>query len=303
MAALKNDGLAKALLQNGNRFGRQHVVFQSNQAYPAYVVRYRMLPATAAVHAVRVMSSTSRISVAVGNRCVYQDTPGHSFVVVVVNITTRQNEQATLFNIHEATRADAMIDVMSRLSEDEIVVVACGKRSIPRKWSAKVATVLQSLRSVGGSMHALNSPYVLVGAKQPHLLNGLVHEDHQRGKAAVSVDVRVIRHNRDSVAPTPQRHDAEQATDDMIPVYWQQQCNTKHGVVWKDVCLRSSELTAAYQSKTLQTKIDGQTVDLVNMKVRGVNIRCLNWKGETLPPLHRSTTPKYSPTSTCTIRI
>merc|ERR1712151_76850 len=89
---------------------------------------------------------------------------------------------------------------LANLDKDKIVVVVATNRSIPNKWSPTVVDVLRSLRSVGGSLHVLDCPYVLVGAAHPYLLNGLVHEDHQPGKAAVAVDVRVIRHNRDTVA-------------------------------------------------------------------------------------------------------
>merc|ERR1719331_3136838 len=92
--------------------------------------------------------------------------------------------------------------------------------------------MLRSLRSIGGSAHFLECPYALVAVKQPHLLTGLVHEDHQPAKAAVEVDVRVIQYNRDrSTARIARSHSDTDA--DMTPVRWQEQ--GKHTVtpmVW-----------------------------------------------------------------------
>ena len=38
--AAKGDRMAQALLAKGNLYGKQFVAFESNQAYPAYVVTY-----------------------------------------------------------------------------------------------------------------------------------------------------------------------------------------------------------------------------------------------------------------------
>ena len=38
--AAKGDRMAQALLAKGNVYGKQFVTFESNQAYPAYVVTY-----------------------------------------------------------------------------------------------------------------------------------------------------------------------------------------------------------------------------------------------------------------------
>ena len=39
-AATRGDRMAKTLLREGNKYGKQFVVFLSRQAYPAYVVTY-----------------------------------------------------------------------------------------------------------------------------------------------------------------------------------------------------------------------------------------------------------------------
>ena len=281
------------LLQNGNRFGRQHVVFRFKHAYPAYVVQYRMLPdATAdSLPVLRVLSSTRCISVTLGDQCLYKvnsRASKHAFVLVVVNLDTLKVVRENLFNIHTAASAKAMMTFLTTLGKDEIVVVAATNHSLPKQWSPVVVDVLRSLRSVGGSLHVLDRPYVLVGAAHPCLLNGLVHEDHQLGKAAVTVDVRVIRYNRDTAAFNLPRY-SNTSGDDMRPVRWQHQKNSRHGAMWQDLQLWSSQLTAAYQAGQVQVVIDGRTVDLVKMKMRSVNIRCLNWKGETLAPLSHPT--------------
>ena len=288
-ATVQKDRLAQVLLQNGKRFGRQHVVYQSKHAYPAYVVKYRMVTdATAAtLPVVRAQCSAKCISVSVGNACVYKANPRvseHAIVLVAVNFDTLVSAKATLFNIHDVAAAKAMITFLTNLGKDEIIVVAATNRSIPSKWSPVVVDVLRSLRSVGGSLHVLDCPYVLVGAAHPYVLNGLVHEDHQPGKAAVVVDARVIQHNRNTVTPNSRRSTGT-SSDDMIPVRWQRQNNSRHGPMWKDLRGWSSQLTAAYQAGQGQVVIGGCTADLIHMKVRSVKIRCLNWKGETLAPL------------------
>lgn len=285
---MKKDRLAQMLLQNGHRLGRQHVIYQSKRAYPAYVVTYRMVPdATATtLPVVKVQSSTRCISVSVGDDCVYKAKPRaseHAFVLVTININTLKAASAALFNIHHGGDAKALMEFIAALSEDDIVVVAATNRSIPSKWSPVVVDVLRSLRRVGGSLHALDCAYVLVGAKHPYLFNGLAHEDHQPGKAAVAVDMRVIRHNRDSVA-TNFRPRRGTSRDDMIPVRWQYKHKTH---VWTDLLLWSSHLTAAYQDGQVQPAINGRTADLVKMKMQGFKIRCLNWRGETLSPLRQ----------------
>ena len=103
-------------------------------------------------------------------------------------------------DIHAETYWYARACVYNRVCAYEIVAVATSNLSIPSKRFPDVVDVLRSLRSIGGSAHALDCPYVLVGAKHPCLLNGMAHEDHQSGKAAVAVDMRVIRHNRDTAA-------------------------------------------------------------------------------------------------------
>ena len=294
-ARLRNDHLAKTLLQNGNRFGRQHVVFQPKHAYPSYVVKYRMVSyASTARNVVRVQSSTKNISVTVAGKYVYKKHPrtsGHLFVLVVVSVDTLKVVSTTVFNIHEVAGAKGMNEFISNFRTspgEDILVVAATNRSMPRKLSPVTTDVLQSLRSVGGSLHVLDRAYVLVGAAHPCLLNGLVHEDHQLGKAAVTVDVRVIRYNRDTDSFNLPRY-SNTSGDDMRPVRWQHQKNSRHGAMWQDLQLWSSQLTAAYQAGQVQVAIDGRTVDLVKMKMRSVNIRCLNWKGETLAPLSHPT--------------
>ena len=288
-ALLNNDSVAEALLQNGNRFGRQHVVFRSKHAYPAYVVEYRIIP-DKTLPLVRAQCSAQGVSVSVGRKRVYDKTtssrtPEDTFAIVVVNINTLQTAKATAFNIHNVAAAKAMIRFIASLGEDEIGVVAATKRCIPRNASAVVVDVLRALRSVGGSLHVLDCPYVLVCSKHPCLLNGLVHEDHQPGTAAVSVDVRVIQHNRGTIAPCPQMPSTTYGND-VIPARWQFQDNRSlHGATWKDIREWSSQLTAAYRAGQARTMVDDRAVDLVKMKMGGLKIRCLNWKGETLSPL------------------
>ena len=217
-----NDRVAQTLLQNGNRFGRQHVVFQSKHAYPTYMVEYRMAPdaVAATLPVVRAQCSAQCICVSVAGKCVYKTNRRaleDVFAIVVVNLDTLKAERATLFNIHNTAAARAMIKFVTALGKDEIVVVAATKCSIPTKESPMMVDVLRSLRSVGGSLHALDGPYVLVGAKHPHFLNGLVHEDCQSGKAAVAVDVRVIEHNRNTATPNLHKRNSTDG-DDMIPV-------------------------------------------------------------------------------------
>ena len=110
--------------------------------------------------------------------------------------------------------------------------------------------------------------------------------DHQPTEAAVEVDVRVIRHNRDSpIIPIAQHHSVMDA--DMIPVRWQQQDKRNpNGVAWGELREVGPQLTTAYQANDQHVVINGHTVDLMKMKIRGgPKIRCLNLKGETLAPL------------------
>ena len=217
----------------------------------------------------------------------------HAFVLLVVSFDTLKVVSTTTFNIHEVAGANAMVEFLSNFVTspgEDILVVAATNRSMPRNISLVLTSVLRSLRTVGGSLHVLDQSYVLVGAKNTSLLNGLVHEDHQSGKAAVAVDVRVIRHNRDSVTVYPRSHGGMDR-EEMTPVRWQWQknANNHHGAAWQDLRRWSAKLTSAYQRGTVKVTIDGQVVDLMKMKVQEVKIRCLNWKGETLPPLCRST--------------
>ena len=177
----------------------------------------------------------------------------------------------------------------NRVCAYEIVAVATSNLSIPSKRFPDVVDVLRSLRSIGGSAHALDCPYVLVGAKHPCLLNGMAHEDHQSGKAAVAVDMRVIQHNRDTAAFNV-RGSSNRSGDDMVPVRWQRQSKRNtHAASWQDLRLWASRLTTAYEAGRVQVVIDGRVVDLVKMEVQGFKIRCLNWRGETLVPLYNST--------------
>ena len=291
-ARAKQDRLAKRLLQNGNRFGRQHVVFQARHAYPAYVVKYSLKPegAIAKLPVVRVQSSVQCISVTVAGKNLYSAKPRemeHSLVLVKMNYNTLAYGKESVFKLHQA-EAGSVTTYLSSLTPDEIVVVAAPKLSVRTRFSPIMADVLRSLRSIGGSLHFLDCPYVLVGAKQPHLLTGLVHEDHQSTKAAVEVDLRVIRYNRDTpIAPIAQSH--SDPLSDMNPVRWQQGKRNSHGVVWEDFRQVGPQLTAAYQAKDVHVVINGLTVDLPKMKVRGgPMIRCLNSQGEILAPI----TPK-----------
>ena len=288
-AQAKQDHLAKRLLQNGNRFGRQYVVFQARHAYPAYVVKYSLEPDTAIAKLpmVKVESSSQCISVTLAGEIVYRANPRelkHSLLLVKVNFNTRKSDKVTLFEIHQA-EAGSMTDYLSSLTLEEVVVVAAAKLPARNRLSPVMTDMLRSLRSIGGTLHFLECPYVLVGAKQPHLLAGLVHEDHQPTKAAVEVDLRVIRYNRDRpIAPIAQNRSDPHA--DMTPVRWQQGKRNRHGVVWEDLLKVGPQLTAAYQTKKAQVEINGLTVDLSKMKVRGgPMIRCLNYKGEILAPL------------------
>ena len=207
------------------------------------------------------------------------------FVIVIVNLNTLKTAKVTVFNIHKVSGAKAMIELITGLDTDDVVVVAGSKRCIPSKRSQMVIDVFRCLRSVGGSLHVLDCPYVLVGAKTPHVLNGLVHEDHQPDKAAVIVDMRVVRHNRNTTTLNiPKR----EGTDvyDMIPVRWQFQDNDNlHGVMWKDLRGWCTRLTEAYKDRNVQTTINTYAVDLVKMQMGRFKIRCLNWKGEILSPL------------------
>ena len=288
-ARVKHDRLAAKLLQNGNRFGRQHVVFQARHSYPAYVVKYSLKP-DAKLPVVKVQSSPHSISVTVGDGPVYKSKPrqlSHSFFFVSVNVSTLDHGRATTFDIREIESvAGSMEAYLASLTPNEIVVVAAPKLPLQTKGSPIMIDVLRSLRSIGGSLHVLDCPYVLVGATQPHLLDGLVHEDHQPTEAAIEVDLRVIRQNRDT--PTTTISQSHSVTDaDMTPVRWQQQDKRNpNGVAWEELRKVGPRLTAAYQTNDEHVVINGHTVDLVKMKVRGgPKIRCLNHKGETLAPL------------------
>ena len=64
--AAKGDRMAQALLAKGDVYGKQFVTFESNQAYPAYVVTYNYhtnLPPNA------FMPSSPRINAFKGVRC------------------------------------------------------------------------------------------------------------------------------------------------------------------------------------------------------------------------------------------
>ena len=246
----------------------------------------------ASLPVIRAQCSAERVSVSVCGKHVYKAsprTPEDIFALIVVNLNTFKVAEALVFRIHKVSGAKALIKFIADLGEDDIVVVAGTAGSVPSKRSETVVDVFRSLRSVGGSLHMLDSPYVLVGTKRPYLLNGLVHEDHQAVKAAVTVDMRVIRHNRDNADLSIKAFDSSDA-DDMIPVCWQYQDTSKpHGVTWQDLRGWCTELTEAYQSGQVQTIIEGHCVDLEKMKTRrGLKIRCLNWKGEILSPLCHS---------------
>ena len=245
--------------------------------------------AAATLPVIRAQCSALYVSVSVAGKYVYKAsprTPEDVFAFVIVNLNTFKVAKAAVFSIHKVSGAKAMIKFITALGEDYIVVVAGTSRSIPSKRSQMVVDVFRSLRSVGGSLHMLDCPYVLVGAKRPYLLNGLVHEDHQPVKAAVTVDMRVIQYNRDKTDPNMKNFDSTDP-DDMIPVCWQYQDTSKpHGVTWKVLQGWCTQLTEAYQSGQAQTIVDGDNVDLEKMKMRGCKIRCLNWKGEILSPLY-----------------
>ena len=288
-ARINGDRVAQALLQNGNQFGRQHVVFHSKHSYPAYVVRYRMTSDTAAatLPVIRAQCSGKCVCVSVAGKHAYKAnprTPEDVVVIVIVNLHTPKTGKVVVFNIHKVSGAKALIELITALGTDDIVVVAGTKRSIPSKRSQLVIDVFRSLRSVGGSLHTLDCQYVLVGAKHPYMLSGLVHEDHQPDKAAVIVDMRVIRHNRNTTTLNiPQREGTDEY--DMIPVCWQfQDNNNPHGVMWKDLARWCTQLTEAYKERHVQTTIGTYAVDLVKMKMGRFKVRCLNWKGEILPP-------------------
>ena len=274
--------MAEALLQNGNRFGRQHVVFRSKHSYPSYVVRYRVSSdaAAASLPVIRAQCSAQCVSVSVAGKQAFKGKPQDLFTIVVVNLKELKTTKTAIFSTHQASGAKSMIKYITSLKQDDIVVVAGTSRSIPSKRSQIVVDVLRSLRSVGGSLHMLDCPYVLVGAKRPYVLNGLVHEDHQPGKAAVAVDMRVIRYNRDTTDPRIKKFRGTDA-DDMIPKYWQFQ--DSDNPMWKDFRGWCSRLTEAYKYGCVKTAIDDHTVDFVKMKMGRFKIRCLNWKGEILP--------------------
>ena len=289
-ATVKHDRLAKKILQNGNRFGRQHVVFQARHAYPAYVVKYSLVPdnAIAKLPVVKVQSSPKCFHVTVAGKPVYRDNPRilkHSFLLAKINVVTLDVTEVTLFPEVKSV-AESMSNYFSSLKPDEVVVVAAAKLPAQSQVSPVMTDVMRSLRSVGGSLHFLNYPYVLVGTKQPHLLTGLVHEDHQPTKAAVEVDLRVIRYNlKRPITPVVQSSSDTEA--DMIPVRWQKQdTSNAHGVMWEDFQQVGPQLTAAYQAKEANAVVNGHTVDLMKMKVKGgPKIRCLNSKGQTLASL------------------
>ena len=76
----------------------------------------------------------------------------------------------------------------------------------------------------------------------------------------------------------------------LVSTEQQQNKSDSHGVAWEDFLKVGPQLTAAYQEKKLHVVINGHTVDLVKMKVRGgPKIRCLNSKGQTLAPLTHPT--------------
>ena len=286
-ARINGDRVAQELLQNGNRFGRQHVVFHSKHAYPTYAVRYRMLSSMAAamLPVIRAECSAQCVSITIAGKQIYKAKPQIVFAIVVVNLNTLVAAKATIFNIHEVSGGEDMIEFITALGKDDIAVVVGPNHSVPSHRSQIVIDVLRSLRSVGGSLHMLECPYVLVGAKHPYVLNGLVHEDHQPGKAAVAVDMRVIRHNRNTVTLKTQKPESVDA-DDMLPVCWQFQDNdTPHGAMWKDIRGWHTHLTEAYKDKRAQMTMDTYAVNLSTMKMGRYKIRCLNWKGETLSPL------------------
>ena len=297
-ARVKHDPLAAKLLQNGNRFGRQHIVFQTRHSYPAYVVKYTLDADVAKLPVVKVQSSLKSIRVSVANETVYNSNLyihntawKDSLVFVSVNFRTLDCGKVNIFNIREQSVEESMTAYLSSLKPDEIVLVAAAKLPAQSEFSRIMTNVLPSLRSIGGSMHVLDCPYVLVGSKQPHLLAGLVHEDHQPTKAAVEVDVRVIRYNHDRPIPTVLQSHSD-THEDMTPVRWQQQDNRNpNGVAWQDLRNVGPRLTAAYQTGQRYVPINRHAVDLGRMKVRGgPKIRCLNLKGEILAPLPRDLT-------------
>ena len=242
----------------------------------------------ASLPVIRAQCSAQCVSVSVAGKPISKgitQTPEGVFVLVVVDMNTFKAARAARFNARTILGAKSMINFITDLGEDDIVVVAGTEDSFPSKRSQIVVDVFRSLRSLGGSLHMLDCHYVLVGAKRPYLLNGLVHEDQQPVKAAVAVDTRVIRHNRAITNPSTKKSNSSDA-DDIIPVCWQyQDTSSVHGVTWQDLRGCSTQLTEAYQSGQVQTIVDDHIVDLEKMKMRGCKIRCLNWKGEILSPL------------------
>ena len=290
-AKVKKDRLAAKLLQHGNRFGRQHVVFQARHSYPAYVVKYTLNP-DVKLSVVKVKISAQSISVTVAGESVYKVNPRdmqQSIFFVKINFVTSKYEKGIVLDLLEVESVEeSMAAYLASLTPDEIVVVTSPNLSLPSKLSPVMVNVLRTLRTIGGSLHVLDCPYALVGCNQPHLLTGLVHEDHQQPEAVVEVDLRVIRYNRDT--PTANISQLHSVTyGEMIPARWQQQ-DKRHpnGVTWEELRNVGSQLTAAYQANRTHVVINGHTVDLSKMKVQGgPKIRCLNHKGETLPSLNR----------------
>ena len=71
-AALK-EKLASALLDFGDRYGRQFAVFRSDNLYPAYVVRYQMNPDEARMHRAEVVSTGKSVKFIVKGEVIWQE--------------------------------------------------------------------------------------------------------------------------------------------------------------------------------------------------------------------------------------
>ena len=116
----------------------------------------------ASLPVVRAQCSAQCVSISLAGKHVYKNKPRDLFIIVVINAKKFKVVKAAMFNIHKVSSAKGMLNFITAVDKDDIVVVAGTERSIRSKRSQTVVDVFRSLRSIGGSLHMMDCPYCLL---------------------------------------------------------------------------------------------------------------------------------------------
>lgn len=127
-AARANDRLASALLRFGHIYGRQFALFQSDNIYPAYIVRYRMNPAEAQMHRADVVCTAKTARFVVKGQIVWQR-EGLGIAFVVLSSTSLEVKGKWEFNPWSRDRGDrdaAQVCecIAKKIAPEDIVLIA-----------------------------------------------------------------------------------------------------------------------------------------------------------------------------------